>query len=119
MAKLKKGWEVRIIFILALGLAGTLASPHNPWMGLIGLAIGIIAAVLERLIVNISADKLVYMTTGSTVGLVVGILSYWCSTSAYRARNPAGVDGPSGTHSHSLAYVFAVVAVNKGESLNS
>ncbi len=118
MAKLKKGWEVRIIFILALGLAGTLASPHNPWMGLIGLAIGIIAAVLERLIVNISADKLVYMTTGSTVGLVVGILFILVlnigiqSEESRRGWTDLLVLIPI-----ALAYVFAVVAVNKGRKL--
>lgn len=115
---MKKGWEVRIIFILALGLAGTLASPHNPWMGLIGLAIGIIAAVLERLIVNISADKLVYMTTGSTVGLVVGILFILVlnigiqSEESRRGWSDLLVLIPI-----ALAYVFAVVAVNKGRKL--
>ncbi|MCK5133824.1 MAG: hypothetical protein KAR40_16945 [Candidatus Sabulitectum sp.] len=117
MVKLKKGWEVRILFILALGLAGTLAS-GNLMVGFIGLGIGIVAAVLERMIVKVPADKLVYITAGSTVGLIVGILlilvlkigihdeswkSYW---SDLLVLIPVA-----------FAYVFALVAVNKGRKL--
>ncbi len=114
MAKLMKGWEVRILFILALGLAGTLAS-GGLIVGFIGLGIGIVAAVFERMMVKVPADKLVYITAGSTVGLVIGILvilvlrigihddawnSYW---SDLLVLIPVA-----------FAYVFAVVAVNKG-----
>ncbi len=112
-----KGWEVRILFILALGLAGTLAS-GNLIVGFIGLGIGMVAAILERMIVKVSADKLVYIAAGSTAGLVVGILfilvlkigihgeawrSYW---SDLLVLIPVA-----------FAYVFAVVAVNKGRKL--
>ena len=117
MVKLKKGWEVRILFILALGLAGSLAS-GSLMVGFIGLGIGIIAAILERMIVKISADKLVYITAGSTVGLVVGILlililkigihddTWKSSWSDLMVLIPVA-----------FAYVFAVVAVNKGRKL--
>jgi uncharacterized protein YacL len=117
MAKLKKGWEVRILFILALGLVGTLASGDLA-VGFIGLGIGIVAAILERLITRVSADKLVYSVAGSTIGLVVGILLILI----FRI----GVHGDFRSSSWSdllvlvpvaFAYVFAVVAVNKGRKL--
>ncbi len=114
MVKLKKGWEVRILFILALGLAGTLAS-GDLIVGFIGLGIGIVAAILEKLIVQVSADKLVYSVTGSTVGLVVGIL--------FILILKIGVQGDSPWSDLlvlipvALAYVFGVVAVNKGRKL--
>lgn len=117
MAKLTKGWEVRIIFILALGLAGTLAS-GNLVMGFIGLGIGIIASVLERLIVNIAADKLIYMTTGSTVGLVVGILFILVLNIGIQSEESReGWSDLLVLIPIALAYVFAVVAVNKGRKL--
>jgi uncharacterized protein YacL len=87
-------------------------------MGFIGLAIGVIATILERMIVNISADKLVYVTAGSTVGLVVGILFILVLN--------IGIHSEQFRESWSdllvlipiaLAYVFGVVAVNKGRKL--
>ena len=117
MVKLKKGWEVRILFILALGLAGTLAS-GNLMIGLVGLGIGIVAAVLERMIIKVSADKLVYIVTGAAVGLVIGLLVILVLK--------IGVNGDNVNSSLSdllvlipvaFAYVFAVVAVNKGRKL--
>ncbi|RKZ04079.1 hypothetical protein DRQ21_03905 [Candidatus Fermentibacteria bacterium] len=114
MVKLKKGWEVRILFILALGLAGTLAS-GDLIIGFIGLGIGIVAAILEKLIVQVSADKLVYSVTGATVGLVVGIL--------FILILKIGISGDSPWSDLlvlipvALAYVFSVVAVNKGRKL--
>ncbi len=116
MAKLTKGWEVRIIFILALGLAGTLAS-GSLVMGFIGLGIGIIAAILERLIVNIAADKLIYMTTGSTIGLVVGILFILVLNIGIHSDERQGWSNLLVLVPIALAYVFAVVAVNKGRKL--
>ncbi len=117
MAKLTKGWEVRIIFILALGLAGTLAS-GSLLMGFIGLGIGVIAAILERLIVNIAADKLIYMTTGSTVGLVVGILFILVLNIGIQSEESRqGWSNLLVLVPIALAYVFAVVAVNKGRKL--
>lgn len=116
MAKLTKGWEVRIIFILALGLAGTLAS-GSLVMGFIGLGIGIIAAILERLIVRVAADKLVYMTTGSTVGLVVGILFILVLNIGIKNDDRSGWSDLLVLIPIALAYVFAVVAVNKGRKL--
>lgn len=117
MAKLMKGWEVRIIFILALGLAGTLAS-GNLVMGFIGLGIGIIATVLERMIVNISADKIIYITTGSTIGLVVGILFILVLNIGIQDENREGWSDLLVLIPVALAYVFAVVAVNKGRKLD-
>ncbi|MCP4647067.1 MAG: hypothetical protein GY852_04925 [bacterium] len=117
MVKFKKGWEVRILFILALGLAGTLAS-GSLVVGFTGLAIGIVAAVLERMIVKVSADKLVYVTTGSTIGLVVGLL--------FILVLKIGIHDETWKSSWAdllvlipvaFAYVFAVVAVNKGRKL--
>lgn len=118
MAKLTKGWEVRIIFILALGLAGTLAS-GTLLMGFIGLGIGIIAAVLERLISGIPADRLIYITAGSTIGLVVGILFILVLNIGIRSdENRQGWSDLLVLVPIALAYVFAVVAVNKGKKLD-
>lgn len=117
MAKLTRGWEVRIIFILALGLAGTLAS-GSLIMGFIGLGIGIIASILERLIIKIPADKLVYMTTGSTVGLVVGILFILVlNIGIHDQESRENWSGLLVLIPIALAYVFAVAAVNKGRKL--
>jgi uncharacterized protein YacL len=118
MVNLKKGWEVRILFILALGLAGTLAS-GSLLMGFIGLGIGIVAAILERLIVRISADRIIYITAGSTVGLVVGILFILVLNIGISKKET----GDSWSDllvliPIALAYVFAVVAVNKGSKLD-
>lgn len=117
MVKLKKGWEVRIIFVLALGLAGTLAS-GDLIVGFIGLGIGIVAAFLERIIVNISADKLVYITAGSTIGLVVGILFILVlSIGIHNQAEKSSWTSLMVLIPIALAYVFAVVAVNKGRKL--
>ncbi len=117
MVKLKKGWEVRILFILALGLAGTLAS-GSLMIGLIGLAIGIVAAVLERMIIKVSADKLVYIITGVAVGLVIGLLVIQVLKIGMHEEN---WDSPLSDLlvliPVALAYVFALVAVNKGRKL--
>ena len=123
MVKLKKGWEVRILFILALGLAGTLAgtitanedfmSKTGLLMGLVGLGIGVVAAILERMIVKVSADRLVYTVVGSVVGLITGILIIFVLK--------IGIHNQESLWSNllvlipvALAYVFAVAALNKG-----
>ena len=71
------GWEVRVLFILVLGLLGTFAfdgfSP-SPWYGLTGLVIGLIAVGLQMLFVKIPADEIIYVTVGALIGLVAGIL---------------------------------------------
>ena len=108
---------MRILFILVLGLAGTLASGSFV-VGFIGLGVGIVAAILERLIIKISADKLIYVTAGSTIGLVVGILfilvlKIGIHSETWKAHwSDLLVLIPV-----AFAYVFAVVAVNKGRKL--
>ena len=117
MVKLKKGWEVRILFILALGLAGTLAS-GNLIIGLVGLAIGIVAAVLERIIIKVSADKLVYITTGAAVGFVSGLLVILILRIGIHEENwNSSLSDLLVLIPVAFAYVFAVVAVNKGRKL--
>ncbi len=117
MVKLMKGWEVRILFILALGLAGTLAS-GSLMIGLIGLGIGIVAAVLERMIIKVSADKLVYITTGAAVGLVIGLLVILVLKIGVRGDNlNSSLSDLLVLIPVAFAYVFAVVAVNKGRKL--
>ncbi len=117
MVKVKKGWEVRLIFILVLGLAGTLASGKFE-IGFIGLGIGIVAVLFEHFLVKTSADKLIYSTVGSTAGLVIGIL--------FLLVLKIGIldDTKQAEWTNLLvlipiafAYVFAVVAVTKGRKL--
>ncbi len=117
MVKVKKGWEVRLIFVLVLGLAGTLASGKFE-IGFIGLGIGVIALLFEHFLVKTSADKLIYSTIGSIVGLVFGIL--------FLLVLKIGImDDAKQAEWTSLlvlvpiafAYVFAVVAVTKGRKL--
>ncbi len=117
MVKLGKGWEGRILFILALGLAGTLASGEYH-IGFIGLGIGVIAAVFERMIVKVSADKLIYLTAGSTIGLIVGILFILVLKIGTHHENwEPGWSDLLVLIPIAFAYVFAVVAVNKGRKL--
>ncbi|PIE53011.1 hypothetical protein CSA37_03620 [Candidatus Fermentibacteria bacterium] len=111
-----KGWEVRIIFILALGLAGTLAS-GSLMMGFIGLAIGIAAAVLEQLLVKISADRIIYITAGATAGLIAGILIILVLNIGIKSENRQAWSDLLVLIPVALAYVFAIVALRKGSRL--
>jgi len=113
------GWEVRVLFILVLGLLGTFAfdgfSP-SPWYGLIGLGIGIFAVVLQIAFVKIPADEIIYTTVGAIIGLIAGILVML----ALRMGNLSGPESgvtPFIMIPFAFAYVFGHVAFTKGKKL--
>lgn len=113
------GWEVRVLFILVLGLLGTFAfegfSP-SPWYGLTGLGIGIMAVALQLAFVKVPADELIYATVGAILGLVAGILVILALRLAGIPSPDSGVT-PLVMVPFALAYVFSHVAYTKGKKL--
>ncbi|MBN2586876.1 MAG: hypothetical protein JXA64_10450 [Candidatus Fermentibacteraceae bacterium] len=113
------GWEVRVLFILVLGLLGTFAfegfSP-SPWYGLTGLGIGVMAVILQMAFVKIPADELIYATVGAVVGLVAGVLILLALKLANLPASGSGVT-PLVMVPFALSYVFAHVAFTKGKKL--
>ncbi|OPL17853.1 MAG: hypothetical protein AVO35_08220 [Candidatus Aegiribacteria sp. MLS_C] len=113
------GWEVRVLFILVLGLLGTFAFDGfsvSPWYGLTGLGIGIAAVALQVSFVKIPADELIYTTVGAIIGLVAGILVL---LALKLADFPEPADGvtPLVMIPFAFSYVFAHVAFTKGKKL--
>ncbi len=123
MALKKSGWESRLVFVLVLGLAGTLAtdSPFTSskcfWMGFAGIAIGVFALVLERLVVGLQADRFVYITAGTFLGLVIGLL-IMLVLHVGNIRLRAGGADLLVLVPLALAYVFSRAALTKGRKLN-
>ncbi len=113
------GWEVRVLFILVLGLLGTFAfegfSP-SPWFGLTGLGIGVVAVILQMAFVKIPADELIYTIVGAVVGLVAGVLVLLALKLANLPESGSGVT-PLVMVPFALSYVFAHVAFTKGKKL--
>jgi uncharacterized protein YacL len=113
------GWEVRVLFILVLGLLGTFAfdgfSP-SPWYGLTGLGIGIIAVFLQITFVKIPADEIVYTTVGAIIGLIAGILVMLALRMGHLPDPESGVT-PLVMVPFAFAYVFGHVAFTKGKKL--
>jgi uncharacterized protein YacL len=113
------GWEVRVLFILVLGLLGTFAfegfSP-SPWYGLTGLGIGILAVALQMIFVKVPADELIYTTVGAIIGLIAGILVLLALKLAGFPPEGAGVT-PIVMVPFALSYVFGHVAFTKGKKL--
>jgi len=113
------GWEVRVLFILVLGLLGTFAfdgfSP-SPWYGLTGLVIGLIAVGLQMLFVKIPADEIIYVTVGALIGLVAGILVLLALRLAQVSLAGGGVS-PLVMIPFAFCYVFGHVAFTKGKKL--
>ncbi len=113
------GWEVRILFILVLGLLGTFAfdglSP-SPWYGLTGLGIGIAAVILQIVFVRIPADEIIYTTVGAIIGLVAGLLVILALRMGNLSSPESGVT-PLVMIPFALAYVFGHVAFTKGKKL--
>ncbi len=113
------GWEVRVLFILVLGLLGTFAfdgfSP-SPWYGLTGLGIGIVAVVLQITFVKIPADEIVYTTVGAIIGLVAGILVMLALRLGHLPVPESGVT-PLVMIPFAFSYVFGHVAFTKGKKL--
>ena len=123
MALRKNGWESRLVFVLVLGLAGTLAT-DNPfassesfWMGFAGIVIGVLALVLERIVVGLRADGFVYITAGTFLGLIIGLLLMLVLHVGDIRLRAGGADllvlVPL-----ALAYVFSRAALTKGRKLN-
>ncbi len=123
MALRKNGWESRLLFVLVLGLAGTLAT-ENPfvssesfWMGFAGIAIGIVALVLERLVIGLRADGFVYITAGTFLGLTTGLL-IMLVLHVGEIRLRAGGADLLVLVPFALAFVFSRAALTKGKKLN-
>ena len=113
------GWEVRVLFILVLGLLGTFAFDGfsiSPWYGLTGLGIGIFAVFMQIAFVKIPADEIIYTTVGAIIGLIAGILVML----ALRMGNLSGPESgvtPFIMIPFAFAYVFGHVAFTKGKKL--
>ncbi|MCK4506800.1 MAG: hypothetical protein KAW14_14380 [Candidatus Aegiribacteria sp.] len=114
------GWEVRVLFILVLGLLGTFAfdgfSP-SPWFGLTGLGIGLIAVLLQMAFVKLPADEIIYSTVGAIIGLVSGILVIVALRMGNLIMAESGVT-PLVMVPFAFAYVFGHVALTKGKRLD-
>ncbi len=113
------GWEVRVLFILVLGLLGTFAfdgfSP-SPWYGLTGLGIGIFAVILQIVFVKIPADEIIYATVGAIIGLIAGILVMLALRMGNLQAPGTGVT-PLIMIPFAFSYVFGHVAFTKGKKL--
>ncbi len=115
----KSGWEVRVLFILVLGLLGTFAFDGftpSPWFGLTGLGIGIVAVILQIAFVRIPADEIIYTTVGAIIGLVAGILVILALRMGNLSASNSGVT-PLIMIPFAFAYVFGHVAFTKGKKL--
>ncbi|MCK5064892.1 MAG: hypothetical protein KAQ97_06395 [Candidatus Fermentibacteraceae bacterium] len=114
------GWEVRVLFILVLGLLGTFAfdgfSP-SPWFGLTGLGIGLLAVLLQTAFVKLPADEIIYTTVGAIIGLISGILVIVALRMGNLIISDSGVT-PLVMIPFAFAYVFGHVALTKGKRLN-
>ncbi|MCK4506410.1 MAG: hypothetical protein KAW14_12415 [Candidatus Aegiribacteria sp.] len=114
------GWEVRVLFILVLGLLGTFAfdgfSP-SPWFGLTGLGIGLIAVLLQMAFVKLPADEIIYTTVGTIIGLFSGILVIVALRMGNLIVAESGVT-PLVMIPFAFAYVFGHVALTKGKRLD-
>ncbi len=109
--------------MLVLGLAGTLAtespfaSVESFWMGFAGIAIGAFALVLERLVTGLRADGFVYITAGTFLGLLIGLLLMLVLHIGDIELRAGGADllvlVP-----FALAYVFSRAALTKGRKIN-
>ncbi len=111
------GWEARILFLVALGLVGTLAF-EGLWMGLLGLAIGIVAILLEGLFTRLPANELVYIVVGAAAGLIFGLLLILVLRfgNVTLTSTEGGAD-PMLLIPIALGYVMAHVALVKGRKL--
>jgi len=115
----KSGWEVRVLFILVLGLLGTFAFDGftpSPWFGLTGLGIGIVAVIMQIAFVRIPADEIIYTTVGAIIGLVAGILVMLALRMGNLSASASGVT-PLIMIPFAFAYVFGHVAFTKGKKL--
>jgi uncharacterized protein YacL len=111
------GWEARIIFLLTLGLVGTLAF-EGLWMGFIGLAIGIVAILLQGMFTRLPANELVYIVVGTAAGLVLGVLLILVlRLGNVTLRTDSGSADPMIMIPIALGYVMAHVALVKGRRL--
>ncbi len=111
-------WEVRILFIIALGLLGTFAfDGFSPMFGLVGLGIGILAAVVQMLFVKLPAGEIIYASVGLLLGLISGILIMLILRLVHLdLATENGVD-PLVMIPFSTAYVFCHVFLLKGRKL--
>jgi uncharacterized protein YacL len=111
------GWEVRLLFLVALGLVGTFAF-EGLWMGLLGLGIGIVAILLESLFTRLPANELVYILVGAAVGLGFGLLLVLVLRlgNVSLSHEGGGAD-PMLLIPVALGYVMAHVALVKGRRL--
>ncbi len=117
MAVKMKGWEVRLLFVVTLGLLGTFAFDElSPLYGLVGLGIGVLAVGAELLFVKLPADQILCVVAGGFVGVLSGLLVMAALRIGGLRLNEEGVD-PLVLVPLALAYVFAHVAVTKARRM--
>jgi uncharacterized protein YacL len=112
-----KVWETRLIFLLALGLVGSLG--FDWWMGLVGLGIGLVAIGLEMIFHRMPAEDILYALVGGSAGLVLGVLIVF----VLRMGNISLVEGgryggdPLVMVPLALGFAMAHVCISKGRRL--
>lgn len=110
------GWSARILFLLFLGLVGTLA--YEWWMGFLGIGIGLIAISIQAVFSRLPAEDIVYLLIGASAGLVFGIVLMFALRlgNIHLGKNDGGSD-PLIMIPFAMSYIFAHVAVIKGRKL--
>jgi uncharacterized protein YacL len=110
-----KGWGARIVFLLVLGLVGTLA--FKWWMGFVGLGIGAAAIALEILFLRLPAEDIAYALVGTGAGLVLGILVVLVLKLANVDLSAGESGDPMVMVPLALCFALGHVAVRKGRRL--
>ena len=112
-----KVWETRLIFLLALGLVGSLG--FDWWMGLVGLGIGLLAVGLEMIFHRMPAEEILYGLVGGSAGLVLGVLVVFVLRMGNISLAESGRYGgdPLVMIPLALGFAMAHVSVAKGRRL--
>ena len=110
------GWSARILFILTLGLVGTLASEW--WMGFVGIGLGVLGVVLQKIFVRLRTEDVVYLFVGSVAGLLIGLLILLVlRIGSITLRGADGGTDPLIMIPLALAYAMGHTALVKGRRL--
>ena len=89
------------------------AGVPRPWSGAVGLAVGLLAVLLERQARRVPADKLLWAVAGGSLGALIGL---GCAA-AVSALAPAVAAPARALFALLLAYVGAVVMLAKRQEL--
>jgi uncharacterized protein YacL len=112
-----KVWETRLIFLLTLGLVGSLG--FDWWMGLVGLGIGLVAVGIEMLFHRMPAEEILYALVGGSAGLVLGVLIVFVLRMGNISLAGSGRYGgdPLVMVPLALGFAMAHVSISKGRRL--